>query len=81
LGSTRGRYQDAGVLGTARVPAEPAAGASEARPVHRHLDGILAEDEGRPKKQRHTSKRIFELAPSFRSLGKHARLHLRDRDA
>jgi transposase len=24
------------------------------------IDGILAEDEGRPRKQRHTSKRIFE---------------------
>src|SRR3984893_7609267 len=24
------------------------------------IDGILTEDEGRPKKQRHTSKRIFE---------------------
>ena len=27
--------QDAGVFGTARVSAEPTAGASEARPVHR----------------------------------------------
>src|SRR4051794_3606698 len=24
------------------------------------IDGILAEDEGRPRKERHTSKRIFE---------------------
>ena len=24
------------------------------------IDGILAADEGRPRKQRHTSKRIFE---------------------
>ena len=24
------------------------------------IDGILAQDEGRPRKQRHTSKRIFE---------------------
>src|SRR3981189_1761525 len=24
------------------------------------IDGILTEDEGRPRKQRHTSKRIFE---------------------
>ena len=24
------------------------------------IDGILADDKGRPKKQRHTAKRIFE---------------------
>jgi hypothetical protein len=24
------------------------------------IDGILTQDEGRPRKQRHTSKRIFE---------------------
>jgi hypothetical protein len=28
------------------------------------IDGILAEDEGRPRKQRHTSKRIFEAHPA-----------------
>ena len=30
------------------------------RPVIGIIDGILAADEGRPRKQRHTSKRIFE---------------------
>ena len=30
MGSTRGRWRDAGVFGAARVPAEPATGASEA---------------------------------------------------
>ena len=29
-------------------------------PFNRDHRGILAADEGRPKKQRHTSKRIFE---------------------
>src|SRR6202048_1568769 len=29
-------------------------------PFTRIIDGILAQDESRPKKQRHTSKRIFE---------------------
>ena len=43
---------NAGGFGAARIPAEPAAGASEA--------GRLAADEGRPRKQRHTVKRIFE---------------------
>src|SRR5689334_14683321 len=28
------------------------------------IDGILAADEGRPRKQRHTSKRIFERLAS-----------------
>src|SRR5439155_22231900 len=28
------------------------------------IDGILAADEGRPRKQRHTSKRIFERLPA-----------------
>jgi len=39
---------------------EAATGASEARPVTGIIDGILEQDEGRPRKQRHTSKRIFE---------------------
>src|SRR6202048_1068408 len=29
-------------------------------PFTRIIDGILAQDESRPRKQRHTSKRIFE---------------------
>src|ERR1700680_2276202 len=38
-----------------RPPARPKLG-----PFTRIIHGILAEDEGRPRKQRHTSKRIFE---------------------
>jgi transposase len=38
-----------------RPPARPKLG-----PFTRIIDSILAEDEGRPRKQRHTSKRIFE---------------------
>ena len=38
-----------------KPPAKPKLG-----PFIAIIDGILAEDKGRPKKQQHTSKRIFE---------------------
>ena len=52
--------QDAGVFGAAwvrrsRRPARP-----KLDPFTGIIDSILLEDEGRPRKQRHTSKRIFE---------------------
>jgi transposase len=52
--------QDAGVFGSARVPAEATTARPKLDPFTGIIDGILAEDEGRPRKQRHTSKRIFE---------------------
>ena len=52
------RTQDAGVLGSAGLPAEQAAGASKARPVHQ--DHRRYPGAGWESKQRHTSKRIFE---------------------
>ena len=52
--------EDAGVFSAARVPAEAAADAPEVDPFTGIIDAILAADEARPKKQRHTAKRIFE---------------------
>ena len=52
--------EDAGVLGTAWLSTEPAAGATQAGPVCRIIERILEEDKSRPAKQRHTAKRIFE---------------------
>ncbi len=53
--------EDAEVLGAAGVRAHEAAGAAEAgRRSSASSMRILAEDKERPKKQRHTSKRIFE---------------------
>src|SRR5438309_5105338 len=43
------------------LPAQPAAPARpKLDPFTGMIDAILAADEGRPRKQRHTSKRIFE---------------------
>ena len=54
------REQDDDVLGAAGLCAHEAAGAAEARCVHSIIDKILVDDKTRPKKQQHTSKRIFE---------------------
>src|ERR1039457_6764303 len=47
--------EDAGVLGAAGIPALP-----KLDPFVGIIDRILEEDKGRPAKQQHTSKRIFE---------------------
>jgi hypothetical protein len=61
--------EDAGVFGyrRSRPPARP-----KLDPFTGIIDQMLVEDEGRPRKQRHTSKRIFEAA------SRRARLHRRD---
>jgi transposase len=52
--------QDAGVFGTAWVPAKPPPARPKRDPFTGIIDGILAADEARPRKQRHTAQRIFE---------------------
>ena len=52
--------EDVELFGATGLCPDAASGPPEARSVHRYIDRILEEDKDRPKKQRHTSKRIFE---------------------
>ena len=52
--------EDAGVCGAARVSTTAAGPAAEAGSVAGAIDAILEEDKSRPRRQRHTAKRIFE---------------------
>ena len=52
--------QDAALPPAARVSPGATGPASEAGRLHGIIDQILREDQSRPKKQRHTAKRIGE---------------------
>ena len=52
--------QNAGLLRAAGLPATDPAQEAQAGALHRRHRPVLEDDHGRPRKQRHTAKRIFE---------------------
>ena len=64
--------QDAGVFSPAGVPAAVPAQEAQAGALHGVIDRILEDDLGRPRKQRHTAKLIFDrLRDEYRVDGQH----------